>query len=83
MAKRACRSSTSTKDDGHHRAQRAVAQIGRLHLSGHVAWLMVVCSPVLLVGFRNRLMVMREWIWAFFTRERSARLITGDSDAPT
>jgi NADH dehydrogenase len=44
-------------------------------------WLFV--HLVLLVGFRNRLMVMREWVWAFFTRERSARLITGDTDAPT
>jgi hypothetical protein len=26
---------------------------------------------------------MREWVWAFFTRERSARLITGDTDTPT
>jgi NADH dehydrogenase len=64
--------------------RRAVAQIGRLHLSGYVAWLMwLFVHLLLLVGFRNRLMVMREWVWAFFTRERSARLITGDTDAPT
>ena len=64
--------------------KRAVAQIGRLHLSGYFAWLMwLFVHIVLLVGFRNRLMVMREWVWAFFTRERSARLITGDTDAPT
>ena len=63
--------------------KRAVAQIGRLHLSGYFAWLMwLFVHLVLLVGFRNRLMVMREWVWAFFTRERSARLITGDMDAP-
>jgi len=63
--------------------RRAVAQIGRLHLSGYFAWLMwLFVHLVLLVGFRNRLMVMREWVWAFFTRERSARLITGDTDAP-
>lgn len=64
--------------------KRAVAQIGRWHLSGYFAWLMwLFVHLVLLVGFRNRLMVMREWIWAFFTRERSARLITGDTDAPS
>jgi len=64
--------------------RRAVAQIGRWHLSGYFAWLMwLFVHIVLLVGFRNRLMVMREWIWAFFTRERSARLITGDTDPPT
>jgi NADH dehydrogenase len=44
-------------------------------------WLFV--HLILLVGFRNRLMVMREWAWAYFTRERSARLITGETDAQT
>jgi NADH dehydrogenase len=64
--------------------KRAVAQIGRLHLSGYFAWLMwLFVHLLLLVGFRSRLMVMREWVWAFFTRERSARLITGDTDAPS
>jgi NADH:ubiquinone reductase (H+-translocating) len=64
--------------------RRAVAQIGRWHLSGFLAWLMwLFVHVILLVGFRNRLMVMREWVWAYFTRERSARLITGDTDAPT
>ena len=64
--------------------KRAVAQIGRWHLSGYFAWLMwLFVHVVLLVGFRNRLMVMREWVWAFFTRERSARLITGDADVPS
>ena len=63
--------------------RRAVAQIGRWHFSGFLAWLMwLFVHLILLVGFRNRLMVMREWLWAFFTRERSARLITGDTDAP-
>jgi hypothetical protein len=33
--------------------------------------------------FRNRLMVMGEWVWAYYTRERSAQLITGDTEAPT
>jgi NADH dehydrogenase len=44
-------------------------------------WLLVHVIP--LIGFRSRLMVMREWAWAYFTRERSARLITGDTDAPS
>ncbi|HKY06430.1 MAG TPA: NAD(P)/FAD-dependent oxidoreductase [Blastocatellia bacterium] len=60
---------------------RAVAVIGGWQLSGFVAWLMWAFVHVfLLIGFRNRLMVMREWVWAYFTRERSARLITGDTD---
>jgi NADH dehydrogenase len=33
-----------------------------------------------LIGFRNRLAVMFDWFWAYLTRERSARLITGDAD---
>jgi NADH dehydrogenase len=61
---------------------RAVALIGNRQLSGYVAWLMWAFVHVfLLIGFRNRLAVMREWVWAYFTRERSARLITGDTDA--
>jgi NADH dehydrogenase len=56
---------------------RAVAQIGKLQFSGLVAWLQWAFVHVfLLIGFRNRLMTMSEWIWAYFTRERSARLIT-------
>jgi len=30
-----------------------------------------------LVGFRNRNLVLFEWIWAYFTRQRGARLIQG------
>ena len=63
---------------------RAVAQIGRWHVSGYFAWLMwLFVHIMLLVGFGNRLMVLREWAWAYFTSERSARLITGDTDEPT
>jgi NADH dehydrogenase len=62
---------------------RAVVQIGRWHLSGYFAWLMwLFVHIMLLVGFGNRLMVLREWVWAYFTRERTARLITGDTDSP-
>jgi NADH dehydrogenase len=62
---------------------RAVAQIAGWNLSGYLAWLLWVFVHVfLLIGFRNRLMVIREWAWAYFTRERSARLITGSADAP-
>lgn len=62
---------------------RAVAEFGRWRLSGFTAWFLWLFVHVfLLIGFRNRLAVMREWIWAYFTRERSARLITGSTDAP-
>ena len=56
----------------------AVADLGPVHLSGLVAWLIwLFVHIMLLVGFRNRLMVLAEWGWSYFTPERSARLITG------
>jgi NADH dehydrogenase len=61
-----------------------VAQLGGWHVSGYLAWLVwVFVHVLLLIGFRNRLTVMHEWVWAYFTRNISARLITGDMDAPT
>lgn len=61
----------------------AVAQFGPIHLSGFFAWLVwLFVHILLLVGFRNRLMVLAEWAWSYFTQERSARLITGESDVP-
>jgi NADH dehydrogenase len=55
----------------------AVAVFGPVHLSGTVAWLLwLFVHIMLLVGFRNRLMVLGEWAWSYFTQERSARLIT-------
>jgi NADH dehydrogenase len=57
----------------------AVAQIGTARFSGLLAWLIWSLVHILyLVGFRNRIIVMLEWTWAYFTRQRSARLITGD-----
>jgi NADH dehydrogenase len=56
---------------------RAVAQVGRRGFSGYVARMMwAVVHIALLGGVRNRYMVLREWLWARYTRERSARLIT-------
>jgi NADH:ubiquinone reductase (H+-translocating) len=56
----------------------AVADLGSIHLSGLVAWLIwLFVHIMLLVGFRNRLLVLVEWAWSYFTAERSARLITG------
>jgi NADH dehydrogenase len=42
-------------------------------------WLFV--HVTLLIGFRSRLAVMGEWAWAYFTRERSARLIIGGTES--
>jgi NADH dehydrogenase len=61
----------------------AVAEFGPVHLSGFIAWLVwLFVHIMLLVGFRNRLMVLAEWAWAFYTPERSARLITGSTELP-
>jgi NADH dehydrogenase len=57
----------------------AVARIGRLKLSGFVAWLIwVVVHIMYLIGFRNRALVMMQWGWAYLTYHRGIRLITGD-----
>jgi NADH:ubiquinone reductase (H+-translocating) len=57
----------------------AVAHFGRIQLSGRLAWLLWGAIHVLLLlGFRNRLAVMLDWLWAYFTFERGARLITSE-----
>jgi NADH dehydrogenase len=62
------------------RAQ-AVADLGRLQISGFVAWLTwLFVHIIFLIGFRNRFIVLFEWAWAYFTFQRGARLITGDID---
>jgi NADH dehydrogenase len=56
----------------------AVVDLGWLRLSGFVAWLMwLVVHLRVLVGFRNRNVVLFQWIWTYLTRQRSARLIRG------
>jgi NADH dehydrogenase len=57
----------------------AVARLGRLKLSGFVAWMIwVVVHIMYLIGFRNRVLVMMQWGWAYLTYHRGIRLITGD-----
>lgn len=61
----------------------AVAQFGRIHISGFLAWLSWLFIHILfLIGFRNRLLVFIQWAWSYFTYERGARLITGRTDLP-
>jgi NADH:quinone reductase (non-electrogenic) len=61
----------------------AVAEVGRLELTGFLAWLVWVLVHVMsLIGFRNRLLVMVEWAWAYFTFNRGVRLITGLTGLP-
>ena len=57
---------------------RAVADFGRLHISGFFAWFTWVFVHLMyLVEFENRLLVFTEWVYNYFTRNRGARLITG------
>jgi NADH dehydrogenase len=61
----------------------AIAQFGKLHISGYFAWLAWLFIHVFfLIGFRNRLIVMIQWAWSYLTYERGARLITGDATLP-
>jgi NADH:ubiquinone reductase (H+-translocating) len=61
----------------------AVAEFGPVHISGFIAWLAWLFVHILfLIGFRNRVIVFVQWAWSYFTYERGARLITGNSDLP-
>ena len=56
---------------------KAVADLRFLHLSGRLAWLAwLFVHIVFLVGFRNRLLVLFQWAWAYLTFDAGARLIT-------
>jgi NADH dehydrogenase len=56
----------------------AVADFGRVRLSGFPAWLLWSLAHIyFLIGFRNRAVVMLDWIWSYLTFGRGARLITG------
>lgn len=55
----------------------AVAELGRVKLSGLVAWIAWLTIHIFwLIGFRNRFLVTFEWAWAYVTWERGARLVT-------
>jgi NADH dehydrogenase len=57
---------------------KAVADFGRIHLSGFLAWFTWVFVHLMyLVEFENRLLVLTEWVYNYVTRNRGARLITG------
>ena len=61
----------------------AVAQFGKFELSGYLAWLAWLFVHIfLMIGFRNRIIVMINWAWAYLTYERGARLITGSDTLP-
>jgi NADH dehydrogenase len=57
---------------------RAIADFGRLRVTGGLAWWFWLLLHIMyLAGFRNRVSVLVEWAYSYFTYERGARLITG------
>ena len=56
---------------------KAVADLKFFHLSGLLAWLSwLFVHIIFLVGFRNRLVVLFQWAWAYLSFDKGARLIT-------
>jgi NADH dehydrogenase len=54
-----------------------IADFGWLKVSGTPAWLAWLCIHILfLIGFRNRLLVILQWAWAYISYQRNVRLIT-------
>ena len=59
----------------------AVVDFGRLKFSGLLAWWFWLTAHVFfLIGFRNRLVVLLNWAVAYWSYQRSARIILGDAD---
>jgi NADH dehydrogenase len=61
----------------------AIADFHWLRLKGLIGWLAWVFIHIMkLVGFRNRILVLVQWAWAYFSSQRSVRLITDHHNAP-
>ncbi len=59
---------------------KAVIQVGSLKLTGFVAWVGWLFIHILyLVGFKNRVAVLLQWVWVYMFSKRGARLITGEN----
>jgi NADH dehydrogenase len=62
---------------------RAVADIWRFHFGGFIAWLTWIFVHIsFLIGFRNRVMVLLQWAWSYFTYGVGARIITEEVHLP-
>ena len=60
----------------------AVAQFGKVKISGQLAWLLWGLAHIyFLIGFRNRVAVVTNWLWHYVTFQSGTRLITGMSGA--
>ena len=63
--------------------QSAIVDFGRIRMKGFIAWLVWGAAHIyFLIGFRNRLIVMLHWIWAYVTLRQGVRLITGSTELP-
>ena len=61
----------------------AVAVIGKVKLSGYLAWLTWLLAHIyFLINFRNRLVVMIDWGWAYWTYQRYARIVMRSITSP-
>jgi NADH dehydrogenase len=57
---------------------RAVGVVGKLHFSGFIAWAVwALVHIVYLIGFRNRLFVLLDWVWSYLLDRHAARIIFG------
>lgn len=58
-----------------------IFELGRIRVAGFIAWVLWLTIHIFyLIGFRNRLLVMFQWAWAYMTYQRGARLITFERD---
>jgi len=61
----------------------AVAMFGRIHVWGWLAWVAWLTAHIFfLIGFRNRIVVLIDWAWAYWTFERSARVVDRGARPP-
>jgi NADH dehydrogenase len=63
--------------------KKAVADMGKLHMAGFFGWIAWLFIHLMyIVEFENRVLVIVQWAWNYFTGNRSARLITGETPLP-
>ena len=62
---------------------KGIAQIGKIHLSGLIAWAAwLFIHLIYLIGYRNRFFVLLNWGWQYLSWQSGARLITGSNKLP-
>lgn len=63
---------------------KAVAELGQVHLTGHLAWhVWLFIHWLYLVSAENQILVFVQWIWNYVTHGRSALLITNEDEPST